>query len=148
MFTYSFLDTNAALVGPGGAIPLGAGAGVAEEGIDVTQNAEMDTQTIGADGEGMHSLVADRSGKVVVRLLKTSPTNSLLSNLAQIQRTSSTLHGQNTLTISNVASGDVITCEQVAFSKIPDLKYAKEGGIVEWEFNAIKITPALGSGTA
>ncbi len=33
------------------------------------------TMTIGADGEVMHSLHADKSGTVTVNLLKTSPTN-------------------------------------------------------------------------
>ncbi|MDI8107039.1 PfkB family carbohydrate kinase, partial [Salmonella enterica subsp. enterica serovar Anatum] len=34
---------------------------------------------IGADGEVMHSLHADKSGTVTVNLLKTSPTNKKLS---------------------------------------------------------------------
>ncbi len=33
-------------------------------------NAEKDVRTIGADGQPMHSLIADKSGKLTVRLLK------------------------------------------------------------------------------
>lgn len=145
-YTYSFLNTRAALTGPGGSISLGASAGIAEEGITVAPEGEIDAMTIGADGTGMHSLIANKSGKVTVRLLKTSPTNALLSAMVAFQRTNATSHGQNTLSIVNDAVGDVITCQQVAFSKIPEVGYAKEGGIVEWEFNAVDIDVALGAG--
>jgi hypothetical protein len=143
---YSFLDTVAAIVGSGGAFNIGAGAGVAEEGISVIQSGEMNNMKIGADGSGMHSLSADKSGKVTVRLLKNSPTNSLLMTMAQLQRTSASLHGQNQITISNKTSGDVISCQQCAFSKIPDINYAKEGDMLEWEFDSVIIDPALGAG--
>lgn len=144
--TYSFLDVNAAIVGPGGAFNLGAGAGASEEGITVTALAEMDAMMIGADGSGIHSLVANKSAKITVRLLKNSPTNALLAAMAALQRTSSSLFGQNTITIVDKNSGDVITCQQTAFSKIPDIGYAKEGAPIEWEFNSVLTDVALGAG--
>lgn len=141
---YSFLDVQAAIVGPGGTINLGAGAGVAEEGISVEPSEEIDTMQIGADGSGQHSLHANRSGRIVVRLLKTSPTNSLLSAMFAFQTASPTTHGQNTITITDVNRGDVITAQQVAFLRAPALSYSKEAGLNEWEFNAVKIDRALG----
>lgn len=146
--TYSFLDVNAAIVGPGGAIPLGAGSGNAEEGITVETAAEMDGMTIGADGSGVHSLYADRSGKVTVRLLKTSPFNALLNAMKEFQRASASTHGGNTLTIINKVSGDVITCEETGFARDPANAYGKMANIIEWEFNSIRITQALGAGVA
>lgn len=146
--TYSFLDVNAAIVGPGGVVNLAAGAGAAEEGVTVAPSEELDTQTIGADGSGMHSLHADKSGKVTVRLLKTSPVNSLLGAMLSFQRSSGANHGRNTLTIVNTTTGDTITCQQVAFARWPDLNYAKDGGMNEWTFNAITIDQGLGAGAA
>lgn len=142
--TYSFLDITASLSGPGGTIALGAGAGAAEEGITITPTGPLNGMLIGADGEGMHSLFGDRSGKITVRLLKTSPTNAQLSQLVAFQRASASLHGQNTVVINDASRNDNITATQVAFAKIPDLTYAKEGGTVEWEFDAVRITPTLG----
>ena len=143
--TYSFLDCKAALVGPGGAISMGNGAGVAEEGITITPTGEISGMTIGADGSGQHNLYADKSGKVTVRLLKTSPTNALLSAMYALQTSNPAAHGQNTLVINDMSRGDVISCEQVAFAKAPDLSFAKDGAPVDWEFNAIKITRTLGA---
>ncbi len=145
MNTYSFLEVQAAIVGPGGVINLGAGAGVADEGISVDPTAEMNTMLIGADGSGQHSLHADKSGRLVVRLLKTSPTNALLMAMLAFQRSSGATHGQNTISIVDSARGDAITAQQVAFTKVPSLNYGKEAGMIEWEFSAVKIDNGLGA---
>ena len=144
MSTYSFLDVTATLVGPGGVISLGSGAGVSEEGISVEPTGEMGTMMIGADGSGQHSLSGDKSGRVVVRVLKTSPVNAQLNAMSQFQRSSAESYGQNTLVITDTSRGDVITCRQVAFAKVPALTFAREAGMNEWEFNAVIIDPALG----
>ena len=144
MSTYSFLDVTATLVGPGGALSLGAGAGASEEGITVESTGEMGTMMIGADGSGQHSLSGDKSGRIVVRLLKTSPVNAQLNAMAQFQRASADAYGQNTLVITDTSRGDVVTCRQVAFAKQPSLTFGREAGMNEWEFNAVIIDPALG----
>src|SRR5260221_2909803 len=136
MPTYSFLDTLAAIAGPGGTFSIGSGSGNSEEGITVEPSEEIDTMTIGADGSVMHSLHADKSGKVTVRLLKTSPVNALLSAMLAFQRVSGANHGNNTITIKNIFTGDTITCQQTAFAKVPTITYAKDGGMNEWNFNA------------
>lgn len=145
--TYSFLDVQAAIVGPGGSFNLGSGAGNAEEGISIDPMEDIDSLLIGADGSGMHSLIANKAGKVTVRLLKNSPTNALLSSMLAFQRTSGANHGQNNVTITNKVSGDTITCQQAAFAKVPVITYAKEGGINEWEFNSALIDVGLGAGS-
>lgn len=145
MATYSFIDTTATLIGPGGEIDLGYGASVADEGITVTMTGDKNTMTVGADGEVMHSLHADKSGTVTVRLLKTSPTNAKLQNLYNAQSLSSTLWGQNIINIGNTGSSDNTVCRSVAFSRKPDLNYAKEGGLVEWTFHVGKVDSLLGT---
>jgi hypothetical protein len=142
---YSFLDVQAAIVGPGGAFSLGSGAGAADEGISIDPAGEIDGMQIGADGVGQHSLHADKSGKVTVRVLKTSPVNKLLMALYNFQTASAASHGQNTITISDAVRGDTVTCRQCAFAKAPNLNYGKEAGTQDWEFNAIAIDRVLGS---
>lgn len=146
MNTYSFLDVQASIVGPGGSISVGSGSGNAEEGISVEPVNEMNHMDVGADGTPMHSLSADKSGRVIVRLLKTSPTNQLLTALHNFQRTSSANHGQNTITITNIVSGDKYTNQLCAFAKVPNNTYAKNANMIEWNFDAGIIDPTLGSG--
>ncbi|MDQ8033239.1 hypothetical protein CEG14_15580 [Bordetella genomosp. 1] len=145
MATYSFNDVTVSLIGPGGAFQLGAGEGAAEGGVTVAQTNNKNTVVVGADGEGMHTLSADKSGTVTLRYMQTSPANALLAALYDAQTLDSRLHGKNLITITNSASGDVTTCRSCAFQKRPDLTYAKEGGTVEWVFAALKIDTVLGT---
>lgn len=144
--TYSFLDVQATLTGPGGSIPLGAGSANAEEGISIEFIEDKDKMLVGADGKVMHSMNASKAGRAIIRLLKTSPVNAQLTQLYTFQTTSSLFFGQNVLVISNSVTGDVYTCKGVAFDKYPNNSYAKEGGILEWGFNVSEIDPVLGSG--
>lgn len=141
---YSFLDVQAAIVGPGGGFSIGVGAAVAEEGITIDYTGDLNTMQIGADGEGQHSLSANRSGRISVRILKTSPTNQQLMAMMEFQAASASLHGQNTITIHDSNRGDTITARQVAFAKRPSNTYAAQAGMMEWLFDAVKIDGALG----
>lgn len=143
--TYSFLNVQATIVGPGGSFNIGQGAGIAEEGITVERANDKGTMTIGADGTGMHSLHADKSGTVTVRLLKTSPQNAKLMAMYDLQTADSRLYGQNVITITDTGSNDSTGCRGVGFKKAPTLTYAKEGQMMEWSFNAIAIDSVLGT---
>ena len=144
MATYSFLDVTASLTGPTGVIDLGQGSANSEEGITQTMGGNKNTMTIGADGEVMHSLHADKSGTITVTLLKTSPGNKKLSLAYNAQSQSSATWGNNVIVIRNTASGDISTARSCAFQKQPDFNNAKEGGTVAWVFDCGKIDQLLG----
>ncbi|EFN5562448.1 DUF3277 family protein [Escherichia coli] len=144
MATYSFLDVTASLTGPTGVIDLGQGSANSEEGITVAMGGNKNTMTIGADGEVMHSLHADKSGTITVTLLKTSPVNKKLSLAYNAQSQSPATWGNNVIVIRNTASGDISTARSCAFQKQPDFNNAKEGGTVAWVFDCGKIDQLLG----
>ena len=144
MATYSFLDVTASLTGPTGVIDLGQGSANSEEGITQTMGGNKNTMTIGADGEVMHSLHADKSGTITVTLLKTSPVNKKLSLAYNAQSQSAATWGNNVIVIRNTASGDISTARSCAFQKQPDFNNAKEGGTVAWVFDCGKIDQLLG----
>lgn len=147
MATYSFLDTQCAIQGPGGSFTIGGPAsGSAEEGITVEMAEDKNTMKIGADGTAMHSLHASQGGKIIIRLMKTSPVNAQLSALYAVQTASSALHGQNTITLKNSPLGDAVTGAFCAFKKFPSNTYAKEGGTLEWEFDVGVLVSSLGGG--
>ena len=147
MSAYSFLDVSCSIQGPGGLFSLG-GQGVAEEGITIEPVGDKNTMTTGADGEGMHSLAASTASTVTIRLLKTSPANNQLMTMYNYQIASSARHGRNTIVVRDSARGDMVTLEEVAFKKVPPLTYAKEGGLVEWVFDAVKTYHVLGGESA
>ncbi|MGU3521582.1 DUF3277 family protein [Enterobacteriaceae bacterium C23F] len=144
MATYSFMDVTATLSGPTGSVDLGYGSANSEEGITVAMGGPKNTMTIGADGEVMHSLHADKSGNITVNLLKTSPVNKKLSLMYNAQSQSSATWGNNVLVIRNKVSGDYVTARSVAFQKQPDFANAKDGSTVPWVFDGGKIDELLG----
>lgn len=146
MATYSFLNVNATIAGPGGIVNLAAGAAAAEEGITIEASEDKNIMTIGADGRGQHSLVASDAAKVTVRLLKTSPVNALLMIMYDLQSASSSLWGINVFTIVDSGRNDYTVIQQAAFNKKPTITYAKEGGMMEWVFDGISANTILGAG--
>lgn len=141
---YSFSNITAGIIGPGVIANLGDGAAVSDEGIEIAYAGDINAMTIGADGEGMHSLSADRSGTITVNLLKTSPMNKVLSAAVAFQRSTPASHGQNTITIVDKLRGDVITAQGCAFRRVPDVSYGKEARMVAWQFDSLKIETTLG----
>jgi len=144
---YSFLDVLAGIAGPGIIANIGAGAAVSEEGISIEPIEDKNTMQIGADGRGQHNMIASDACTVTIRLLKTSPVNALLMAAFEFQSSSSSFWGRNVLTVVNPQTGDITTVQAAAFKKRPALTYAKEAGMNEWVFDAIKVNSVLGIGT-
>lgn len=143
---YSFLNVACTITGPGGSFNLAAGAAAAEEGITIEASEDKNVMTIGADGKGMHSLIASDACTVTVRLLKTSPINAGLMAMYDLQSTSSQLWGANTFTIVDSGRNDYSSVQAAAFKKKPTITYAKEGGMMEWVFDGISANSVLGIG--
>lgn len=143
---YSFLNVNVGMVGPGIVANLGSGAAVSEEGVTIETTEDKNVMTIGADGQGQHSLVASDAVSITVRVLKTSPINALLMAAYNLQSASSKLWGQNIFTINDSGRNDYIVIQAAAFKKRPTITYAKEAGMNEWTFDGIKGTIVLGQG--
>lgn len=146
MGVYSFLNINATMAGPGGFVNLAAGAAAAEEGITIEAAEDKNVMTIGADGQGQHSLIASDAATVTVRLLKTSPVNAALMLMYDLQSASSALWGLNVFTIVDSGRSDYTVIQSAAFKKKPTITYAKEGGMMEWTFDGIKANSILGIG--
>ena len=143
--TYSFLDVSATIAGLGGTVSIGAGSGSAEEGITVAMTDDKGNLVMGSDGSWMHNLRASRSGVITARILKTSPTNQLLSVMYDLQSVSSQGWGKNVILVSNSVSGDAVTGLGCAFRKWPDFANARDGAMVEWAWLAGRIDGLLGS---
>lgn len=143
---YSFLNVAFTLAGPGGILNLAAGAAAAEEGITIEAAEDKNQMTIGADGKGQHSLIASDAVAVTIRLLKTSPQNAALMAMYDLQSASSALWGQNVGTLSDSGRGDTTVIQAMAFKRRPTLTYAKEGGMMEWQFDGVQANSILGSG--
>jgi hypothetical protein len=147
MNAYSFQDISArftSLLLPTG-FNMGYGAAIADEGIDINPKGDKNTMTIGADGSAMHSLHADNSGEIIVRTLKTSALNAMLMAQYNAQKILSSAWGNNIINVRSNLAGDIHNATRVAFRRKAPYSYKKEGGIVEWTFDAGHIDSILGT---
>ncbi len=101
----------------------------------------------GAGGDIMHSLNASDSGRITIRLLKTSPTNALMSQLYNFQKNNPSAWGQNQFRGADIVRGDVVTGTELALSRHTPLSYAKDANINEWILQG-KVFVLLGTGTS
>jgi hypothetical protein len=145
MSTYSFLNVTASIVGPGLAAQIGSNSGAAKDGLSSEWDEDKTSITTGADGSIMTTLRASMTGRIVVRLMKTSPVNAVLMNAFNFQRASAAATGQNTISIVDKARGDTCKGRQMSFMKGPANVWAEEGNILEWTFIGI-VNEVLGAG--
>lgn len=146
MAAYSFQDVTGTITGPGGTIIIGAGSGNSDEGIVVTPTEDRNQMTVGADGTVMHSLNANRSGRIAINLLRTSSQNAVLQALYDLQTLSSATHGLNTILVTDTARGDVASGYQCAFARQPDLGFQKNPRIQTWIFDCGEVNIIQGAG--
>jgi len=145
MSAYSFLSVQASIIGPGLNAQIGSSSGAAKEGLSLEWEEDKTTVTTGADGSLMQSLRASMTGRMTVRLLKTSPINAVLMNGYNFQRVSAANWGQNIIQITDSARGDVANGRQMSFVRGPNNSWAEEGNILEWSFVGI-VNEILGIG--
>ena len=147
-YAYSFNDVTATLVNGvlGTSMILGSGAGISEEGIEVDFNKDKVTLVTGADGTPQHSMHSANDGTVTIRVLKTSPTNYQLNQLYNAEIAQSSNIGSDTITVSNLQTGDNIVCQSCSFRRHPRNLNAVDGGMNEWVFNAGIVVMHLGNG--
>ncbi len=145
--TYSASDTFATLAGPGVSVSVASGSGEADEGVSLEQTESSTRLVTGADGGGFHTLILVQAARIRLRFLKMSPTNSILTAAMNYQRGSSFLWGKNELTLTNPATGDSVYASGIAFTKMPNNSWGKEGAMLEWELEAIYCQQKLGSGS-
>jgi len=143
--TYSFLDVQATLVAPGFTFDIKS-AGIAAEGIRIAMLGEKDVTTIGADGNGMHTLIASDAANCEVTVLKSGPANAMFNALYNFQKTASANWGNIQITINNPSVGETILLVGGAFLKQADISYAEQATLNIWPFRFIARHDLLGNG--
>ncbi len=143
--TYSFLDVQVTITGPGGSFDLGSN-GMSDEGISYSMIGPKDIMTLGANGNGMHTLVAANAAKSEMSFLKNSPSNAFLNYLYNYQAASSLYWGKNQVTINNPVTGDSVTLLGGAFEKQTDNGYRTQANLLVWPFLFITRADIIGNG--
>lgn len=135
---YAALNSVASIQGPGLAASIGYGSKSAEEGIEIEMEEDAVNRLMGI-GAGVYSLNPNKPGNITLTLLQTSPTNQVLFQAYDFQRSAASLTGQNVINATNTQSGESSTCRFVAFKRKPKITYARDVSKYIWEFFALEI---------
>ena len=136
--TYSFTDVSCALNFDGIVPYVITGEGVGS--ITVTMSTDKTTHDVSADGSIMVSKIAGNNGTIAISLQQTSYANTLLKLWYNyLLAANATSWANNSLTITNLVTGDVITATGVSPQKRADLPLQAQGQQRVWNLMAADI---------
>jgi len=105
--------------------------------IGVRGSAERFTKKTGADGEVARARSNDDTHEVTVTLMQSSPSNTYLSTVMNIDRL--TNMGIRPLSITDLSGSSLFFWPEAWIKKDPDVDYAKEVGDRAWAFDTGQI---------
>lgn len=127
-------------------------AGVTMEGfadgddvITVERNNPSMTQKVGMQGDTVYSQTADKTGKITVKLLQNSSTNTLLT--AKIQASEAGAIFSAPLIITEAESDAKVTAMKAVLEGQPTFSRGMNTNTVEWVFLSSDVQIAHGAGT-
>lgn len=132
-------DPKKVLVIIGGAIMSGFSDGGL---VTVARNEDAWTLQVGTDGEGTRSKTNNKSGRITVPLMQSSPSNDVLSALAIADELSN--GGVVPILIKDSNGTTVCGAKAAWIVKIPDAEYGREAGPREWILESHEIDIFLG----
>lgn len=137
--TYSFLDSVLVFAHPLALEPIvitGKGIGQAT----VRMREDRTAMDVAADGAVMVSKMAGNTGTISIVVQQTSEAHKALLKLFNILVPADTTNWSvGVLTFRNVTDGTGHLCTGVAFVKVGDKDYQREGQRVTWELMAADI---------
>lgn len=111
--------------------------------VKAARNKDTYTYTPGADGKGCRTLNPDKSGRVTVTLMQSSPSVDVLSAAQILDELEGT--GTGPLMVKDLSGTLVVSAENAWIVKPADVDFAAEVGNREWIIEAEELRIAGGS---
>lgn len=125
--TYSMLNVALHL---DGVRVIGFGEG--DDAIMIERNTELGTPQIGADGGSILSITADRTAKLSIKLLQTSPFNQYLQNKVARQRSGALTGITFPVGFVDMSNGESGGCTQALVQTEPAIQKGKNATERTW----------------
>jgi hypothetical protein len=98
--------------------------------------AESITYKVGAGGNAVLNISADKSAKITIKLQPTSPSNAYLMGLLALEEGGADTFVPVAVTYQDTARQDIVTAIPGCLIKVPDFERGMDssGNDVQWEF--------------
>jgi hypothetical protein len=137
--TYSFLDSVCVFAHPLAGAPIvitGEGAGR----ITIAMTSERTDMNVAADGTVMVSKMAGNTGTITIEVQQTSSAyKKILMLFNQVWNAETGAWATGTITIRNTSDGTGHICTGVAYVKMGEKTYERQGRMVSWTLMAADI---------
>jgi Protein of unknown function (DUF3277) len=140
MKTYSFLNTVVLVNG----VEI-QGWADGDDAISIKPNEDMASHKVGASGDMMVSISADRSGEFTFKLLQTSNSNSYLLSLSQNQQLGGSSFYPLAVKFQDVHRQDMADGTSGYLKRLPDLTRGEEGATQEWTIVVERLDLVMGA---
>ena len=113
--------------------------------VTITYNADAFATVVGARGDVTRSKSSNRTARVTVRLMQTSPSNDLLSTIHNLDLSSPNGAGVFTLAIRDSATGrSVYAAVSAWIVKFPDTNFDATDTPREWVIETDRLESFIG----
>jgi len=116
-------------------VPIDGFAG-GDDCVSTEKSVVNISAVVGASGEMMANISADQSGKITLKLLKTSTSNKYLTGLLKRQNlaiANGVLPGL-TVRVQDIARNDIVIMQPAFIEKTPSNAFGEKGKEREWVF--------------
>lgn len=103
-----------------------------DDAVLIEDTTELGTEIVGADGSSLLSITADRSAKITLKLLASSPFNQFLQNKVDVMRSGTGLAGAMAVGVLDTSMGYSGGCTTAMVMKKPNIGYGANPTEREW----------------
>ena len=107
--------------------------------VEAERNVDSFTTVVGVDGEGTRTRSANKSGKVTIKLMKTSSSNAVLSAISQAHELSPAGLGVLPLMIKDGLGNSLCFAAEAWVVKPPKVDYGAEVAERDWVFETASL---------
>jgi Protein of unknown function (DUF3277) len=142
--TYSFKDTTGSFSDPlnGDFILTGENLGAGK--FEVKNTARRSALNVVSDGTAVTEYISDNTGEFTCECQQTSALHKYFLACANLQFTAAdnqdvSMVASRSVHLQNIVDGSQHVITGVSIVKIPDKAYAKQSGMLTWEFLASRV---------
>lgn len=118
-----------------------------DDAVSYSQDSEIYTKTVGADGEVTRSKINSKAGTFTFNIMNTSLSNDVFNTFLQLSQTVA-VGDTFAVFIKDLASGDTIIAPVCWIESQPDMSFAREASNREWVVAAGNATTNFGGAAA
>ncbi|KKN04674.1 hypothetical protein LCGC14_1095070 [marine sediment metagenome] len=112
--------------------------------VTVERNEDSFSVQVGSDGEAARSKSNNRSGRITIQILQSSPSNDLLSALHALDENSPSGDGIVPSIVKDLNGTSLYTAQHSWIVKGPSAEHGREATAREWVIETDDLTAAYG----